>query len=1124
MKKLTLARYFITVAIAFVVFIFSAASAEAVSVFITTQGGTGTTSPSGILYGDNGATNHLNTATIGSGLTFSGGTLSASGGTNYFTLTGSNLQNNVGNALGINTAPTIAALEVQASSTTGNIFTGWSTTGQNQFSVLNNGNVGISSSSPWGELAIHAQAGTTYPGDNLFVVGSSTASATSTLLNLTNTGHLYVGVPRNVIDAQELLTVAGANYGIFSINGTNANSDVGFAFNQGAASGPAGNGFAVFGVVGTQTDVGYGLNTSTTGLPSGTPVFLDYYGSAFHNVWSVPIGTNTMVLGGSLGVGSSTPAAETSIHAVAGVTYPNNWLFAIGSSTASATTTLLSLDNTGFMKIFGGVQSTNGSFIVPGGNSYQFNGRTTINSPADGKLELQTNGGGSFTSLNLGGNTSSFPAIGVSGSNLIIESADGTFNTSLGIGTSTPGSILSVQGVANFTTATTTFYGNGINIPANQCYAVNGVCIGSGAGGSGTVTSIIAGTGLSGGTITTSGTIAVNTTQNITTLSNLTVAGFVQTTSGGLLSSAALTSGQVTTALGFTPISGNQTITLSGVTTGSGTTAITTSFGSFTSATLAAALTDGTGTGSAVFAGSPAFTGTITGASATLSGTLTLSALTGTQCLQEISGVVSGTGSACGSGGSSFAYPFTPSTDGTLVTSATSTALEDTVPGVAVDVSQFGAYGQGGRLLGYASTTNKDTIWGLQAGGQNATTSATSNGLTAIGFQALQNNTTGVGNVAVGALALNQNIASQQNTAVGFEASQNTIGNFNTSLGYTALMLNQGGTSNIAIGEAADNANTSGVANTIIGTGAADNNSGFSDDTCVGDNCLAFISSGTWNTAFGMNAGFNLSTGKDNILIGAASTTVNANLSTGSDNIVIGDNISLPLGTQNSTLDVANLIYGTAIGVKGLALSSGTFGVGTTSPSARFSVAANGGDTNLNVITVSSSTAAFATTTLFNISNTGAVQFGALGTGAGNGAACLSSAGVLTFDTGANCITSSERFKNQITDLSASSSLAEIMALKPVSFYYKNGYGDNGKSQWVGFIAEQVATVDKRLVQYDANGDGKPYSVYYQNFTALLAGAVQQLNTKQDAQQVEITQLQTEVAQLQQKNMCSVMP
>lgn len=49
-------------------------------VLITDQGGTGSSSPSGILYGDNNSTNSLKTVAIGSNLTFSGGTLSATGG------------------------------------------------------------------------------------------------------------------------------------------------------------------------------------------------------------------------------------------------------------------------------------------------------------------------------------------------------------------------------------------------------------------------------------------------------------------------------------------------------------------------------------------------------------------------------------------------------------------------------------------------------------------------------------------------------------------------------------------------------------------------------------------------------------------------------------------------------------------------------------------------------------------------------------------------------------------------------------------------------------------------------------------------------------------------------------
>src|SRR6185369_16456511 len=57
-------------------------------------------------------------------------------------------------------------------------------------------------------------------------------------------------------------------------------------------------------------------------------------------------------------------------------------------------------------------------------------------------------------------------------------------------------------------------------------------------------------------------------------------------------------------------------------------------------------------------------------------GTLTLPNITGTQCLHSISGVVSGTGSDCGSGGSnSFAFPFDPTTYGGNVVQATGTTL-----------------------------------------------------------------------------------------------------------------------------------------------------------------------------------------------------------------------------------------------------------------------------------------------------------------------------------------------------------------------------------------------------------------------------------------------------------------
>ena len=53
----------------------------------------------------------------------------------------------------------------------------------------------------------------------------------------------------------------------------------------------------------------------------------------------------------------------------------------------------------------------------------------------------------------------------------------------VGIGTTTPGSLLSVQGVANFTTATSTFYSSGgLNLTGGGCFAIKGTCI-TGSGG-----------------------------------------------------------------------------------------------------------------------------------------------------------------------------------------------------------------------------------------------------------------------------------------------------------------------------------------------------------------------------------------------------------------------------------------------------------------------------------------------------------------------------------------------------------------------------------------------------------------------------------------------------------------
>lgn len=137
-------------------------------------------------------------------------------------------------------------------------------------------------------------------------------------------------------------------------------------------------------------------------------------------------------------------------------------------------------------------------------------------------------------------------------------------------------SSLALQGVAYITkvsgmttiasAATTTLAGTGVTSVSNVPFVIGAspavVSIIGGAtsqvlawlNGVPTWTSTTtAGTGLTF-TPGTPGNFSVNTTQNITRLSNLVTDGFVQTTGGnGTLTSALLTSAQVTTALGFTP-------------------------------------------------------------------------------------------------------------------------------------------------------------------------------------------------------------------------------------------------------------------------------------------------------------------------------------------------------------------------------------------------------------------------------------------------------------------------------------------------------------------------------------------------------------------------------------------
>jgi hypothetical protein len=95
------------------------------------------------------------------------------------------------------------------------------------------------------------------------------------------------------------------------------------------------------------------------------------------------------------------------------------------------------------------------------------------------------------------------------------------------------------------------------------------------------------------------------------------------------------------------------------------------------------------------------------------------------------------------------------------------------------------------------------------------------------------------------------NNTSFDNTAVGFNALEsNTTGLGNTAVGSTALLNNTTGTLNIAIGDYALSGNTTGDVNTAVGGGALEDNTTGEQNTAIGGNSLQYNTTGDYNTRY----------------------------------------------------------------------------------------------------------------------------------------------------------------------------------------------------------------------------------------------------------------------------------
>ena len=177
---------------------------------------------------------------------------------------------------------------------------------------------------------------------------------------------------------------------------------------------------------------------------------------------------------------------------------------------------------------------------------------------------------------------------------------------------------------------------------------------------------------------------------------------------------------------------------------------------------------------------------------------------------------------------------------------------------------------------------------------------------------------------------------------------------------------------------------------------------------------------------------------------------------------------------------IGTTYYAVAAPTNGL-LVQGNIGLGTTSPLARLDVA---GTNNATVpLFQLSSVASFATTTEFIVNN--------------NGSATL--AGTLTQN-------SDQRLRTNILGLDASSSLAAINALNPVTFNWLNP--DSGVTPQLGFIAQDVQKVFPTLVSTSSATALTPDGTLGLNYIGLISPIVKAIQ----ALSSEITALEQTVA------------
>jgi len=149
---------------------------------------------------------------------------------------------------------------------------------------------------------------------------------------------------------------------------------------------------------------------------------------------------------------------------------------------------------------------------------------------------------------------------------------------------------------------------------------------------------------------------------------------------------------------------------------------------------------------------------------------------------------------------------------------------------------------------------------------------------------------------------------------------------------------------------------------------------------------------------------------------------------------------------------------------------------------------------------------------VFSVTGTVAMQSLTTQSGSGNVLCVLSGGEVVQDDSPATACSglSTLKIKKDIFNLNPKESLNDILKMQSIEYRYKSEYSKD-QSLHLGFTAEDIDKIDKRLVEYDQNG--KPSGLRYAEFVSKIINAMQE-------QQKEIDELKNKVKQYNNINYC----